>query len=83
MSRPADRASKASIDFNALKRAAQRLATELASEAATQNAYVAIFPDGRMSLELEWINPESIARAVIEAYLNGINEATNSVMPIA
>jgi hypothetical protein len=81
MSRPSCRAAPvtlAPIDPNALKRAAQTLAAQLRSEAENQNAYVATFPDGRMSVELEWISPESIAKAVIEAYLNRHGETASS-----
>jgi hypothetical protein len=68
-SRPAARATIASIDSKTLKTAALRVAAKLASEAENQNGYVVIFPDGRVSVELEWIDPEEIAKAAIEAYL--------------
>jgi hypothetical protein len=68
-SRPVARATIAPIDSKALKKAGQSLAAKLVSEAEKQNGYVATFPDGQISIELEWIDPKSIAKAAIEAYL--------------
>jgi hypothetical protein len=42
----------------------------LAAEAEAQRAYAHSFPDGRMSLELEWVDLELIAEAVITAYIS-------------
>jgi hypothetical protein len=60
------------IDPLALKTAAEALGERLRSEASEQNAYVISFPDGRVSLELEWIDTQAIARHVIAAYLDQI-----------
>jgi hypothetical protein len=47
----------------------------LGAEAEEQRAYLFQFPDGRVSLELEWIDMQSILRAVIAAYVGHINDA--------
>jgi hypothetical protein len=45
----------------------------LQAEAEKQNAYIFHFPDGRVSLELEWIDVASIVRSVIEVYVEQTN----------
>ena len=69
MSRPSNQTPPAtSINPDALKKAAQALVTHLRSEAENQNAFLISFPDGRISLELEWISLEEMAKEVIQAY---------------
>jgi hypothetical protein len=41
----------------------------LRREADQQRAYLFQFPDGRISVELEWIDPRAITREVVAAYL--------------
>jgi hypothetical protein len=57
------------INPKALQRATQALAEHLHSEAQAQNAYMTRFPDGRVSLELEWISLELIVKTVLLSYL--------------
>jgi hypothetical protein len=57
------------VEAAALETAVQTLIRLLQAEAEEQNAYVFHFPDGRVSLELEWIDLASIMRAVIEVYV--------------
>jgi hypothetical protein len=57
------------LDPLALKTAAQALSERLCVEADAQNAYLFRFPDGRVSLELEWIDIQSITHHVIAAYV--------------
>jgi hypothetical protein len=44
-------------------------------KANEQNAYLFRFPDGRVSLDLEWIDIESIAQHVIAAYIAHVNKS--------
>ena len=55
----------------------QTLIRLLQAEAGKQNAYVFHFPDGRVSLELEWIDVASIVRSVIEVYVEQTNGHTS------
>jgi hypothetical protein len=52
-----------------LRAASAAFGKRLAEEAFAQNAYARHFPDGRISVELEWVELEPIAEAVIEAYM--------------
>jgi hypothetical protein len=61
------------IETAALETAVQTLIRLLQAEAKEQNAYIFHFPDGRVSLELEWIDVASIVRSVIEAYVEQAN----------
>jgi hypothetical protein len=57
------------VEAAALETAVQTLIRLLQAEAEEQNAYVFHFPDGRVSLELEWIDLASIMRSVIDVYV--------------
>jgi hypothetical protein len=57
------------LDPLALESATQALGDRLRSEADEQNAYLVRLPDGRVSVELEWIDIQSIAQHVIAAYV--------------
>jgi hypothetical protein len=57
------------LDPDALKSAELALAQRLRDEADQQHAYMFRFPDGRISLELEWIDLRAITREVIAAYV--------------
>jgi hypothetical protein len=61
------------VETAALETAVQTLIRLLQAEAEKQNAYVFHFPDGRVSLELEWIDVASIVRSVIEVYVEQTN----------
>ena len=63
------------LDPLALERATQALGDRLRSEANEQNAYLVRFPDGRVSVELEWIDIQSIAQHVIAAYVAQLNKS--------
>jgi len=41
----------------------------LRQHAAADNAYLFHFPDGRVSLELEWLDIRELTRTVVSAYL--------------
>jgi hypothetical protein len=63
------------LDPLALESAAQALGDRLRSEADEQNAYLVRLPDGRVSVELEWIDIQSIAQHVIAAYVARLNKS--------
>jgi len=60
------------IDVEGLKAAALALGDRLGAEAKEQCAYLHRFADGRLSMELEWVDPASLARAAVLAYLDAI-----------
>lgn len=62
------------LDPRAIQRAEIALTEYLRSEAEQQRAYVFRFPDGRISLELEWLDVHSIAQAVVAAYVTSLND---------
>jgi hypothetical protein len=45
-----------------------------ASTSLPPRRYVFRFPDGRISLELEWLDIRSVALAVVTAYVNSLAE---------
>jgi hypothetical protein len=57
------------LDPRAIQSAERALGEYLSEEAAQQQAYLLRFPDGRVSLELEWIDLRSIAERVVGAYV--------------
>jgi hypothetical protein len=57
------------LDPHAIRSAEQALSEYLRAEAEQQKAYLFRFPDGRVSLELEWLDIGSIAQTVIAAYI--------------
>ena len=62
-------AATMTLDTDALQSAQQALDDRLRAEAEQQHAYFAELPDGRISLELEWLDSRSIAREIVAAYL--------------
>ncbi len=58
-----------SIDPQGLEAAARALGEQLGAEAREQNAYLHRFPDGKVSMELEWVDTIPLARAAVMAYL--------------
>ena len=62
------------LDPRAIQNAERALSEYLRAEAEQQRAYVFRFPDGRISLELEWVDVHSIAHAVVAAYVASLNE---------
>jgi hypothetical protein len=63
------------LNADALRRAECAFAEVLQSEADQQHAYLARFPDGHVSLELEWLDLPAITRTVIGAYVASLSEA--------
>jgi hypothetical protein len=61
------------LDPRAIQSAEQALSRYLHAEAEQQRAYLFKFPDGRISLELEWIDVGSITHAVVSAYVAALN----------
>jgi hypothetical protein len=57
------------LDPQAIQSAERALNDYLRAEAEQQQAYMFSFPDGHISLELEWLDVNSIARTVIAAYM--------------
>jgi len=57
------------LDPEALQSAQKVFDDLLRAEASQQHAYLAELPDGRISLELEWLDIRSITREIIAAYL--------------
>jgi hypothetical protein len=63
------RAAKTAINVDGLRAATKAVGEQLRAEAQAQGAYVQLFDDGKVSLELEWIDPAELARAALQAYL--------------
>jgi hypothetical protein len=61
-----------SIDRVGLEVATRALCEQLGVEAKEQCAYLRCFPDGRVSMELEWVDTASLARVAVLAYLEAI-----------
>ncbi|MBM1174714.1 hypothetical protein [Microvirga arabica] len=57
------------IDQEGLSAATAALTEQLRAQAQEQRAYLHSFVDGRISLELEWVDPQQWAYAVVLAYL--------------
>ncbi len=62
------------LDRKGLEAATDALREMLAAEAQEQGASYRRFPDGRVSIELEWINPAAFAEAVVQTYLDNIGD---------
>ena len=62
------------LDPRAIQNAERALSDYLCTEAEQQRAYVFRFPDGRISLELEWLDVHSVAHAVVAAYVASLDE---------
>ena len=61
------------LDPNGIESAEEALSDYLRAEAEQQRAYLFRFPDGRISLELEWVDVRSIAQTVIAAYVTRLS----------
>ena len=66
------------LDPQGLAIAKQKLERLLSAEADEQRAYLFYFPDGRISLELEWIDIDAIMSSVIATYVDHVNSAAVS-----
>jgi hypothetical protein len=62
------------LDPRAIQKAEWALSEYLRTEAEQQRAYVFRFPDGRISLELEWLDVRSVTHAVVAAYVASLDE---------
>lgn len=62
------------LDPDAVQNAERALGEYLRAEAEQQQAYLFHFPDGRISLELEWLDVRSIAQTVIAAYVSSLDQ---------
>lgn len=60
------------LDPHAVENAERALGEYLRAEAEQQKAYLFRFPDGRISLELEWVDVRSLAQTVIAAYVSSL-----------
>jgi hypothetical protein len=65
-------AASGAINLEGLRAATKAVGEHLRAEATAQGAYVHLFKDGKVSLELEWIDPADLARAVLQAYLGHV-----------
>jgi hypothetical protein len=70
--------NEADIHVHALDAAAAAVDSQLRTEAAEQRSYVHKFPDGRLSVELEWIDANGLARAAVTAYLAHLEAAAEN-----
>jgi hypothetical protein len=61
------------LDPHAVENAERALGEYLRAEAEQQKAYLFRFPDGRISLELEWVDVRSLAQTVIAAYVSSLD----------
>ncbi len=61
--------------MRALEAAAAALEQQLHIEAAEQGSYLHRFPDGKLSLELEGIDPNGLAKVMVRAYLQHLKDA--------
>jgi hypothetical protein len=61
------------LDQRAIRNAERALSDYLRAEAEQQKAYLFRFPDGRISLELEWLDVHSIAKTVVAAYVGSLD----------
>lgn len=57
------------LDPRAIQNAERALNDYLRAEAEQQRAYMHSFPDGHVSLELEWLDVHSMTQAIVEAYM--------------
>jgi len=57
------------INVRGLQNATRALENKLSAEASAQNAYLFKFADGHVSLELEWLDIQGLAKEVIAAYI--------------
>ena len=64
------------LDPQALQVATQTFDRLLRAEVEEQRAYMFHLSDGRVSLELEWIDIQSIMQAVIASYVAHADKAT-------
>jgi hypothetical protein len=62
------------LDPDAVENAERALGEYLRAEAEQQKAYLFHFPDGRISLELEWVDVRSLAQTVIAAYVSSLRQ---------
>ena len=62
------------LDPQAVENAERALGEYLRAEAEQQKAYLFRFPDGRISLELEWVDVRSLAQTVIAAYVSSLDQ---------
>ena len=60
------------LDPNGIESAERALSDYLFAEAEQQRAYLVKFPDGRISIELEWVDVRSIAQTVVSAYMTNL-----------
>jgi hypothetical protein len=67
--------SEPHLSTAALGAASTALDRQLETFAIEQGGYVHKFPDGKWSLELEWICTSSLARAAVEAYFANLESA--------
>ena len=64
------------LDRKGLEAATDALRERLAAEAHEQGAFYRQFPDGRVSLELEWFDPAALVEAVVQHYLDRTGKGT-------
>ncbi len=66
------------LDEESLEVATQALGARLGAEAEEQWAYIHRFSDGKVSLELEWLDLGDLVRAVVCAYLQALGGKPDS-----
>ncbi len=65
---------KLHVHPSALAAATAAIDMELTAESTEQRGYLHKFPDGKLSIELEWIDTRRLAEAAIDAYLKTAGE---------
>ena len=65
------------IDREGLVAAALALCERLGAEADEQCAYFHRFADGRVSMELEWVDPTCLAGVAVLAYLEAVRRSSD------
>jgi hypothetical protein len=71
---PWERCGAMTLDPRVIQDAERAFSAYLQVEAEQQRAYLFRFPDGRISVELEWLDVHSIAHAVVAAYVASLDE---------
>ena len=69
------------LDQDGLKAATDALREMLAAEAHEQGAFFRPFPDGRVSVELEWIDPADLVEAVVQSYIENAGSGARQRAP--
>jgi hypothetical protein len=76
MSRNSTPRPVAALKSDALRAATDALVEALEVQINRQHSYLHIFPDGKVSIEGEWVDARKLARAAITSYLEATSGGT-------